>query len=136
MRAIGRGLTAYGSLGGSNVLASALLLADPVAAMFSPVVRLRRASGDERQQLKWFLYAAVPAALGVSMFLVEVMFSNYTITSMFKTMNTFASPWFEQYDLFYVSSYVPAVALLLLAVFACIAILRYRLDPPRSTIWG
>jgi signal transduction histidine kinase len=132
MGAIGRGLTAYGSLGGSKVLASALLLSSTVAALFSPVVRLRRASGDERQQLKWFLYAAVPAALGVSMFLVEVMFSNYTIESVFATMEVFSvlDFLFEEdpaYLLFYVSSYVPAFALLLLAAFACIAILRYRL---------
>jgi hypothetical protein len=60
---IGQQLTAYGSLAASKLLASALLLVSTLATLFSPVVRLRRARGDERQQLKWFLYAAVPAAV-------------------------------------------------------------------------
>jgi hypothetical protein len=62
MRVVGRGLTTYGSLRASKILASAQLLVSTLAALFSPVVRLRRASGDARHQLKWFLYAAVPAA--------------------------------------------------------------------------
>ena len=63
------------------------------------------------------------------------MISNYTINSMFKMM---AFGMFEKYDVFsgfddlshYIfnaTSYVPAFALLILAVFACIAILRYSL---------
>ena len=36
---------------------SALLVLSCVASMASPVVRLRRARGRERQQLKWFVYA-------------------------------------------------------------------------------
>jgi hypothetical protein len=125
--AIGQQVTELGSLAGSKILASALLLSSTLVALFSPIVRLRRASGEARQQLEWFLYGAVPSALGVTVFLVEVMFGNYSLTSMFETMGTFATPWFEAFDLFYLSSYVPAVALLLLAIFACIAILRYRL---------
>jgi signal transduction histidine kinase len=133
MGVIGRGLTTFGSLGSSKVLASALLLVSTLAALFSPLARLRRASGDARQQLKWFLYAAVPAAVGLSVFLIEVMFSNYTITSMFKTVNSFnilpfdQSVVFSDGDIFYTTSYVPAFALLILAVFTCIAILRYKL---------
>ncbi len=118
---IGQGLTKYGSLGASKLLASALLLVGTVAALFSPVLRLRRASGDARQQLKWFLYAAVPAAVCLSAFLLEVMFSNYTQALMFKTLNVWS------YTYFYATSYTPAFALLILAVFTCIAILRYRL---------
>ena len=52
MGVIGGGLTEYGSLAASKILASALLLASTLAALLSPVVRLRRASGDARQQLK------------------------------------------------------------------------------------
>src|SRR5215217_907603 len=136
MGVIGRGLTTFGSLGSSKVLASALLLVSTLAALFSPVVRLRRASGDARQQLKWFLYAAVPAAVVLSAFLFEVMISNYSINSMFGMMTSFSM--FEKFDvisgydltasdIFNATSYVPAFALLLLAVFACIAILRYKL---------
>src|SRR5215204_3386844 len=133
---IGQELTTYGSLAASKILASALLLVSTLAALFSPVVRLRRASGDARQQLKWFLYAAVPAAVGLSAFLFEVMISNYSINSMFGMMTSFSM--FEKFDvisgydltasdIFNATSYVPAFALLLLAVFACIAILRYKL---------
>ena len=121
MGMIGQGLTRYGSLGTSKVLASALLLVSTLAALFSPVVRLRSASDDARQQLKWFLYAAVPAVVCLSAFLLEVMISNYTQALMFKTLNAWS------YTYFYATSYVPAFALLILAVFTCVAILRYRL---------
>ncbi|MDQ3928385.1 MAG: hypothetical protein M3328_04460, partial [Chloroflexota bacterium] len=131
---IGQELTTYGSLAASKLLASALLLVSTLAALFSPVVRLRRASGDARQQLKWFLYAAVPAVVGLSAFLIEVMISNYTMNSMFGMMMAFVdmSDVFSGFDvsssaIFKATSYVPAFALLLLAVFACIAILRYKL---------
>ena len=124
---IGQELTTFGSFAASKLLASALLLVSTLAALFSPLVRLRRASGDERQQLKWFLYAAVPAAVGLSAFLVEVMISNYTINSMFNMMGTFNIPSIDDYAVFYATSYVPAFALLILAVFTCVAILRYRL---------
>src|SRR5215216_3864533 len=128
MGVIGSGLTAFGSLAASKLLASALLLVSTLAALFSPVVRLLRASGDARQQLKWFLYAAVPAAVCLSAFLVEVMISNYAMVLLFETWDTLdINVGNKSYNLFYVSSYVPAFALLLLAVFTCVAILRYRL---------
>src|SRR5215218_9370410 len=127
MGVFGGWLTAHASLPVSKLLASALLLVSTLAALFSPLVRLRRASGDARQQLKWFLYAAVPAAVCLSAFLVEVMISNYTINSMFKTMDTINVLPFDDYAVFYATSYVPAFALLILAVFTCVAILRYRL---------
>jgi signal transduction histidine kinase len=136
MGMIGQELTTYGSLAASKLLASVLLLVSTLVALYSPVVRLRRASGDARQQLKWFLYAAVPAVAGLSAFLIEVMISNYTMNSMFAMMAAFSM--FEKFDvvsgfdvsatsIFSATSYVPAFALLLLAVFACIAILRYKL---------
>jgi signal transduction histidine kinase len=136
MGMIGQELTTYGSLAASKLLASTLLLVSTLMALFSPVVRLRRASGDARQQLKWFLYAAVPAVAVLSAFLIEVMISNYTMNSMFAMMASFSM--FEKFDvisgfdvsatsIFNATSYVPAFALLLLAVVACIAILRYKL---------
>jgi signal transduction histidine kinase len=127
MGVIGGRLTTFGSLAGSKLVASALLLVSTLAAMFSPLVRLRRARADERQQLKWFIYAAVPAAVVLCAFLIEVMFSNYTMTLMFKTMYAFDTRWYDGGDIFYGTSYVPAFALLILAVFTCIAIMRYRL---------
>jgi hypothetical protein len=51
-----------GLLGGLGVLAAAFGLAE-LAAVLSLIVRLRRARGVERQQLKWFVYAAVLAVV-------------------------------------------------------------------------
>ena len=96
MGMIGQELTTYGSLAASKLLASTLLLVSTLMALFSPVVRLRRASGDARQQLKWFLYAAVPAVAVLSTFLIEVMISNYTMNSMFAMMASFSM--FEKFD--------------------------------------
>jgi signal transduction histidine kinase len=127
MGVIGGRLTTYGSLAGSKLVASALLLVSTLAALFSPLVRLRRARADERQQLKWFSYAAVPAAVVLSAFLIEVMFSNYSMNMMFKTMYAFDTRTYDGSVIFHASSYLPAFALLILAVFTCIAIMRYRL---------
>ena len=57
---IGGSLTTYGFFGHSRVLGMTLLLTSTLAALFSLILRLRRARGDERQQIKWFLFAAVP----------------------------------------------------------------------------
>ena len=53
------------------LVGEALLLASSLAALFSLFVRLHRAWGDERQQLKWFLYAAVPAVVFFSFMLLS-----------------------------------------------------------------
>ena len=45
---------------------------------FSLFVRLHRAWGDERQQLKWFLFAVVPAVVGFSFILLKFIFSDFT----------------------------------------------------------
>jgi hypothetical protein len=55
------GFTTYDIFAASTVLGSTLLLASGLAAVFSLILRLHRARGDERQQVKWLLYAAMPA---------------------------------------------------------------------------
>src|SRR5215204_6219680 len=62
----------------SSVVGLALLLASILGALFSLFVRLHRAQGDERQQLKWFLYAAVPAVVGYSFDLYGHFIFNFT----------------------------------------------------------
>ena len=120
---IGGMLTTYELFAASYSLGMTLLLASSLAALVSLVFRLRRARGDERQQLKWFLYAAVPAAVGLSAVIFEFIVVRFTTDLLFSTVHL-QSPWlwfFE--DVHYVSIF----ALLLLPVCTYIAILRYRL---------
>jgi hypothetical protein len=51
--------------GRPGMIAGLVLLASAAAAAASLLVRLRRAGGVERQQLKWFAYAAVVSTLAV-----------------------------------------------------------------------
>ncbi|HSJ19394.1 MAG TPA: hypothetical protein VK964_02370 [Nocardioidaceae bacterium] len=88
------------------LLAVAAVLVGLVAGTASLVVRLRRATGDERAQLRWI--AAAAAALAVSVPLGAVL-------SLFPG----AGPW--------VTSVTVMVAYLCLPVFTGVAILRFRL---------
>ena len=66
-----------GSLSEAADLASALLGAVAVVlAAASVVVRLRRARGTERQQLKWFAYVGVLAAMCLSVAVLGSMFTD------------------------------------------------------------
>jgi hypothetical protein len=60
---IGGGLTTYELFGASRFLGMTLLLTSSIAALFSLIVRLHHTRGIERQQIKWFLCAAVPLTL-------------------------------------------------------------------------
>src|SRR5918997_530325 len=104
---IGLGLTTYDLFLVSIILGNALLITSTLAALLSLLVRLRRARGDERQQLKWFLYAAVPAAVCVSLVLFRGMVYNFTSEFMFNTESKL--PW----HLFNAILYVAVFALLL-----------------------
>jgi signal transduction histidine kinase len=120
---IGGLLTTYELFAASYSLGTTLLLASSLAALYSVILRLRRARGDERQQLKWFLYAAAPAAVGLSVVMFEFVVVRLTTDLLFSTVHL-RSPWlwfFE--DVHYVSIF----ALLLLPVCTYIAILRHRL---------
>ena len=60
------GLEGAGDLLGMIIVASGILLGFClVAALVSLFVRLRRARGEERQQLRWFVYAMGIAGLGM-----------------------------------------------------------------------
>ena len=63
---IGGGLTTYRVLWSLTFLGMTLLLTSSLAALFSLILRLHRARGDERQQIKWFLFAAVPLTVFVA----------------------------------------------------------------------
>jgi signal transduction histidine kinase len=120
---IGGLFTTYELFAVSESLGMALLLASSLAALFSLILRLRRARGDERQQLMWFLYAAVPAVAGLSAVTLERIVFRFTTDLLFNTIRV-PSPWLSfSMDVYYAS----LIALLVLPLFTYIAILRHGL---------
>jgi hypothetical protein len=81
-----------------------------LAASFSLLVRLRRARGVERQQIKWFAYAAATAAVGAFVYYVPS-----------DALNALSLPWEG------VGFVAMMVGLVGLPVALGVAILRYRL---------
>jgi signal transduction histidine kinase len=125
------GFTTYNLFAVSVVVGSTLLATSTLAALFLLIARLHRARGDERQQLKWFLYAAVPAAVGLSLILLQSVVANLTTELLlFSTVgvlswvaNCSCEPVVIVTDILSVAVF----ALLVLPVFTYIAILRYHL---------
>ena len=74
---IGGGITTYELFDATTLVGEALLLASILAALFSLILRLRRAREDEREQLKWFLYAAVPATVCLNLVLSYSIVATY-----------------------------------------------------------
>ena len=120
--AIGGGLTTQDLFGNFSEVGPALLLISSIAALVSLILRLHRAWGDERQHLKWFLYATLPASVSFSY--IVVIFSR-----LYFPMLTFLDPFLPfQWFFTYINTYnVPLISLLFVPVFTFIAILRYRL---------
>ena len=119
---IGGTLTTYGFFGVSRVLGMTLLVTSLLAALFSVILRQRRARGDERQQLKWFLFAAVPLTVLGSLDGIDNLVAYFTTDFMFHPVYILYS-----LGLLLPNIYVLQLALLLVPVFTCIAILRYNL---------
>src|SRR5215208_3164652 len=119
--AIGGGFTTYDLFAASTVLGTTLLLLSSIAALVSLIVRLRRTRGDERQQLKWFLFAAVPATVCLNLILFHSMVDAYTMN--FTSNEVWILPWVN----FDYILYVAVFALLVVPVCTYIAILRYHL---------
>jgi len=105
---VGIGGTVGHILGMLGNIGLVVLLIALLASAGSLILRLRRAKGVERQQLKWFVYAATLATIGAVVALAGA--------------NVFAS------ELINVIGYWEGqLALAALPVFTGIAILRYRL---------
>src|SRR5215204_216759 len=118
---IGVGLTTYDLLNYSALIGETLLLTGSLAAICSLALRLHRARGDERQQLKWFLYAAVPAALCASFVLLSFTVVDFT-QLVFGT--PFLPDWAENLDNIL---YIGVFFLLVVPIFTYIAIVRHHL---------
>jgi hypothetical protein len=119
---IGGGFTTYSLFGSSRFLGMTLLLTSSLAALFAPILRLHHTRGNEREQLKWFLFAAVPlTVLGTLDGLDQIVYS-FTRNFMFHPIYVLYS-----LGLLVPVVYVEVLALLLVPVFTYIAILRYNL---------
>ena len=81
---IGGKLTTYEFFGASRLLGMTLLQMSVLAALLSVILRLRRARGDERQQLRWFMFAAVPATALGSLDAFNIIVANFTTDFMFQ----------------------------------------------------
>jgi signal transduction histidine kinase len=122
---IGGGVTTYGFFTASTLVGKTLLLTSSLAALFSLFVRLHRARGDERQQLKWFMYAALPTAVCFGLILLQYILLDLEELLLFNPQRI--QLW-ESWGLFKDDiRYVAAFAMLVVPVFTCIAIVRYRL---------
>ena len=98
--------------GFTNVYRAVLYTISPVllgAAALAVFVRLRRAKGVERQQIKWFVYAAAASVIGTNL--------AYLIPGVIDTPR-----WFERVGFALNIATIPAIP-----ISMGIAILRYRL---------
>jgi uncharacterized membrane protein YhdT len=98
--------------GFTNVYRAVLYTISPVllgAAALAVFVRLRRAIGVERQQIKWFVYAAAASVIGTNL--------AYLIPGVIDTPH-----WFERVGFAVNIATIPAIP-----ISIGIAILRYRL---------
>jgi hypothetical protein len=116
------GFTTYDLFATSIVLGLTLLLTSSLVALLSLILRLRRARGDERQQLKWFLYPAVPLTAFLGLILLDVTVANFTANFRFRPVHILPAWWVFR-DILYAA----VGALLLLPVCTYIAILKHRL---------
>jgi signal transduction histidine kinase len=69
-----------------TVIGGVLLLAGCLASLVVLVQRLRRARGEERRQLSWFSYAAIPALLGSIVALLDWTVERFALLFFGKTL--------------------------------------------------
>jgi signal transduction histidine kinase len=119
---VGGGFTTYELFGASRVIGMTLLLASTLAALFSSILRLHRARGQARQQIKWFLFAAVPLTAFLGLVELDLLISNLTHDFWYRSIDLLQSAQILTPVLF-----VFVLALLAVPFFTYIAILRHRL---------
>jgi hypothetical protein len=119
---IGSVVTTFEFFGGSRFLGMTLLSTSLLAALYSVILRLRHSRGNEREQLKWFMFAAVPLTVLGSLDSIDTIVANFTTDFTFH-------PVYMLYSLGLLLPivYVEVLALLFVPVCTYIAILRYNL---------
>jgi signal transduction histidine kinase len=122
---IGGKVTTYGFFGASRYLGRALLLTSIFVALLSLILRLRHARGNERQQLKWFFFAAVPLTVFLSLIELMIVANVTTDPCIHLLQYPCRNPWL--WEVFRAVRYVSILALLIVPVFTYIAILKYHL---------
>ena len=121
------GVTTFDFFAALNLVGMALLLVGILAAVVSLIRRLRRAREDERQQLKWFMLAAVPAAIGLVTIHLHMMVITFTGNfTAYPTLVLFPVNS-QSFKVINMVGGVTTLALLLVPVCTYVAILRYRL---------
>jgi hypothetical protein len=126
---IGGGLTTYEVFGASRFLGMVLLLTSSLAALFSLILRLHHTRGIERQQIKWFLFAAVPLTVFLGLIELDLLILNlsYDFDLRFDFLFNNGTSIFPSWEAFSGVQFVAVFALLSTPVFTYIAILKYRL---------
>jgi hypothetical protein len=126
---IGGGLTTYELFGASRFLGVMLLLTSSLAALISPILRLHHTRGIERQQIKWFLFAAVPLTVFLGLIELDLIISTlaYDFYLRFDFLFNNGTSIFPSWEAFSGVQFVAVFSLLFTPVFTYIAILKYRL---------
>jgi hypothetical protein len=119
---IGGGLTTYFLFAAIKFFGTMLLLLSLFAALISLMVRLHRARGDERQQIKWFMYTAVPLTVFGSVLNLNLVIIAFSTTFLSQTVSLLPSNLS-----YYAIDNVATLAGLFVPVFTYVAILKYRL---------
>jgi hypothetical protein len=126
---IGGGLTTYELFGASRFLGMTLLLTSSLATLFSLILRLHHTRGIERQQITWFLFAAVPLTVFLGLIELDLLVLNLTYDFYFRFDFLFnnGTSIFPSWETFNGVQYVAVFALLSTPVCTYIAILKYGL---------
>jgi hypothetical protein len=129
MGVIGGGFTTYELFGATRFLGMTLLLASSLTTLISPILRLHRTRGIERQQIKWFLFAAVPLTVFLGLMELELLIVNltYDFGLTFDYLFNNGTSIFPSWEAFKTVQFVALFSLLFTPIFTYIAILRYRL---------
>jgi hypothetical protein len=126
---IGGGLTTYDLFGASRFLGMTLLLTSSLTVLFSLILRLHHTRGIERQQIKWFLFAAVPLTVLLGLLELDLLILNlsYDFYLRFDFLFNNGTSIFPSWQTFKVVRFVAVFSLLFTPVFTYISILKYRL---------